>query len=441
MYTTQNFTLQAGLVRSELKHYDSRGWFIEYYDVNPYDISLERKRIRLNAQRKQCKSLAEFRVYARGIMLSLDNQLAAALVQRQSLLAPASQVLPVILPQTAVAQPVMPIANPVSDVAEAEPIKPIHTNSRYFTPFKTVVDLYIKEKQRELSGSTMRTYSCFCKQINDWVKKTLPDCQICQFTRDMACDYMEFVFEGKNSKGKKQVRKKINEDFVSSRTYNNNLKQARAFFAWAVEKCYIVENPFDKIKTKKERMKVRVEIPEDDRKRIAAYFAKRQPAMEIICHLVYTSLLRPVEITRVRVEQLDFEHHMIRLNGTQTKNGKDRAGRIDDELEALLREHIRGAKPKDFLFANGNWKPGAKAMASHSFGLAWVRMRKDLRLPDEYQLYSLRDTGIAQPLRQGVACLDMMQAAGHSDLKMTTRYADHTDPELMNRLNAKAPRF
>jgi len=444
MYCNQNFLLQAGLVRSELKHHDCRGWFIEYYDVNPNDTTLVRKRIRLNAERKRCKSLAEFRVYARGVMLSLDNQLAAALMQRQTILNQAYQTLPThIAQQSGINQPNLPTA-PVmitTDCDVTTPVKPVNAQSRYFTPFNVAIDLYIKDKERELSGSTMRTYSCFCKQINEWVKKKMPSCQICQFSREMAIKYMEFVYEGKNSKGKKQVRKKINEDFVSSRTYNNNLKQARAFFGWALEKCYIAENPFDKIKTKKERQKARVIIPAEDRARIITYFRKHLPAMEIICRLVYTSLLRPIEITRVRVEQLDFEHHMIRMSGSQTKNGKDRAGRIDDELEALLREHIQRAKPSDYLFANGNWRPGINPMASHSFGLAWVRMRKALKFPDAYQLYSLRDTGISSPLRDGCSCLDVMQAAGHSDLRMTTRYADHTDPELMNRLNAQAPKF
>lgn len=78
---------------------------------------------------------------------------------------------------------------------------------------------------------------------------------------------------------------------------------------------------------------------------------------------------------------------------------------------------------------------------SHSFTLVWAEMRESLSLPETYQLYSLRDSGINSMLKANVNDLDVMQAAGHSDLKMTTRYANHIDSNLINRLNEQAPAF
>ena len=57
------------------------------------------------------------------------------------------------------------------------------------------------------------------------------------------------------------------------------------------------------------------------------------------------------------------------------------------------------------------------------------------------QLYSLRDTGINGMLKAGIDPLSVMQAADHSDLSMTTRYANHAAPELFRKLNEKAPSF
>ena len=68
-------------------------------------------------------------------------------------------------------------------------------------------------------------------------------------------------------------------------------------------------------------------------------------------------------------------------------------------------------------------------------------MREALGLLETYQLYSLRDSGINGMLKANVNDLDVMQAAGHSDLKMTTRYANHVDSNLINRLNEQAPDF
>lgn len=63
------------------------------------------------------------------------------------------------------------------------------------------------------------------------------------------------------------------------------------------------------------------------------------------------------------------------------------------------------------------------------------------RLPDEYQLYSLKDTAINSMLKAGVDDLSVMQAAGHKDLKMTVIYAYHHDAALIDNLNKKAPKF
>jgi integrase len=114
---------------------------------------------------------------------------------------------------------------------------------------------------------------------------------------------------------------------------------------------------------------------------------------------------------------------------------------MDKDLEALLREHIKGADPDDYVFGAGTWLPGKTPSASHSYTIIWDRMRDALKLPKEYQLYSLRDSGINNLLRAGAKDLDVVQIVGHSDLAMTFRYANHVDKDLINRINKIAPEF
>ena len=208
-----------------------------------------------------------------------------------------------------------------------------------------------------------------------------------------------------------------------------------------MEKSYARINPFEHLKQKKAQGKDRTIIPKEVRDRIVAYFREKNPAFIIVMQLVYKSFLRPVEITRVKVEQLNFEKHCIEMKGSQKKNGKDHNCRMDDKLEALLRDHIRGAKPDDFVFGAGTWKPSQTPAASHSFTIIWDRMREALKLPREYQLYSLRDSGINNLLKAGATDLDVVQIVGHSDLSMTFCYANHIDESLIERINKIAPEF
>ena len=126
------------------------------------------------------------------------------------------------------------------------------------------------------------------------------------------------------------------------------------------------------------------------------------------------------------------------MPGEITKNGKERFGRMDDGLKRLLRTYLAGAGPNDYLFSNRAWTYGDRPKNSQMFAKEWMKMRDELHLPAKYQLYSLRDTGIHDLLLDGVADIDVMHAAGHSDLSMTTRYADHIDDGLIARINDKA---
>ena len=212
-------------------------------------------------------------------------------------------------------------------------------------------------------------------------------------------------------------------------------------FNWAIEKCYCKVNPFAKIKPKREEAKTRILIPEEWRKKIREYFEKTNPQYLIICELVHTSLIRPAEISRLQAYMVNINDSCIVLPASITKNHKERRARLSDELKAMLGKHIMGAKPDDYLFADRCWLCGKVPMTSNSYGKVWDNMRSEIGLPKEMQLYSLRDTGITGMLKAGIDPLSVMQAADHSDLSMTTRYANHADPDLFRELNEKAPSF
>ena len=61
-------------------------------------------------------------------------------------------------------------------------------------------------------------------------------------------------------------------------------------------------------------------------------------------------------------------------------------------------------------------------------------MRQVTGLPDEMQLYSLRDTGITDLLHAGVGQLTVQHHADHSSLAISGIYTDHFDAGLNERV-------
>ena len=210
-------------------------WQIEYYVFSPVTNQMERKRMRLNKLRRHCGTLKEFKAHAANIVQTINNQLAGGW----------------------------------SPFGESE-------NIRYYTTLDEVMRLYIEEKEKELKKDTMRSYKSFCKIFGEWCLKTVPGCKCIQFNRVLAIRYMDYVY---------------NERKVSARSYNNQLKMARAFFSWAVEKCYCKENPFEMLRVKKEAEKKRIIIDADTRRRIRDYFERENPGFIVVMELIYTSFL------------------------------------------------------------------------------------------------------------------------------------------------------
>jgi site-specific recombinase XerD len=110
-----------------------------------------------------------------------------------------------------------------------------------------VIRYYLAEKKRELRENTMRSYQSFCRQLENWAVKNLPKNIFCPLINHNAAIRFMDDFYNRN---------------VNARSYNNVLKGCRAFFGWCIEKGYSNQNPFEKIKVKKEPKKKRISTPQ-----------------------------------------------------------------------------------------------------------------------------------------------------------------------------------
>lgn len=371
-------------IPAALNHSKSMGWTIDYYVYNPVSNKLDRRRMRLNKLRERYTSTSAFRRAAADIVFTINQKLAGGWT-------------------------------------------PFGTseNVRYYTPLPVVVDYYLKEKEKDLRPETMRSYRSFCKIFLEWIAQEVPNCKCLLFNKTLAVRYMDDYYQ------KRQVE---------ARSYNNQLKMARAFFSWCMEKCYVKENPFEFIKPKKTQQKHRTVIDATTRAQIRRYFEEHEPGFMIVMELIYTSFIRPIEVSRIQVGQIDVMNKCIHFSGEKTKNGHERVAPLSDEL--LLRIiPLIASVPNDWYLIGKGYRPQPTPLSKKMYGKQWLKMRKALNLPDTMQLYSLRDTGFFDCLKAGIPALTVMQAADHHDLAMTTRYANHVDKNMVDIIRQQAPDF
>lgn len=377
---TSVFSKLVEFVPPKLKN-NSLGWHVEYYVLDPIGGNLIRKRFRLNFLYSKCSSKKEFYLRANQVLQEISSRLSSGW-------------------------------SPISE----------ESSNRYYVSIFTAFDRFLLAKGKELRPDSMRTYKGIIKLLKDWLETPI---YCVSFSAETALEFMDYCYH---------------EREISNRTYNSYLKQCKVVFSWLESNLYIRENPFEKLKKKKEEEKIRDIIPANTRSLITDYLKVTCPGYLLVCELVFYSLLRPSEISRLQVKHLHLEDSLIQLSADITKSHCERTAALTDSMVIRFREFVGSLPSHYYLFGTG-FQPSEKPLKIKSYQNQWVLVRQSLGLPESYQLYSLRDSGIVEKFRAGLDPVTIMQAAGHHDLSVTTVYADHFDKDLVLSLRKSSPNF
>ena len=166
----QNFGTMRRYLPAVLRQ-NSMGWYIEYYAYNQISQSLERKRVRVNRERKRARTFAEFRSITSQMIIRINCQLAGGwspyaitdttqVVQVQTLQAQGMQVVQTqgvqVAPVTVQTQAVpvtttIPLPSSSFTQSSTQVQQPKDDGSILVTD---MIEKFIKDKQRELTENT-----------------------------------------------------------------------------------------------------------------------------------------------------------------------------------------------------------------------------------------------------------------------------------------------
>jgi len=378
--------LSSNFLPAILREYKS-GWIIEYYVEHPATHNLERKKIKLTRLVSRYKLIKDARIHANKIIMSLNIKLATGW-------------------------------NPLF----------ASEDSRLYTSMNEVAEKFLAEKRKELRKDSMRSYDSLISIFSNWIDSHVPVEYLSMINKLHIARFMDYVYNERN---------------VSANTYNGYIKVGRAFFNWAKEKCYIKENPFEQIKTKPKTDKKRTIIPHETREKITDYLLSDIIGKNylITLKLIYNTLLRPAEIRRIRIENIDLQNKIIIVPPSAAKNKKQRIIALTDDVIEGLESLNLSSYPASYFVMGDGLKPNSKSLSDAYLTKYWDRLRKKLNLPTEMQQYSFRDSGIFEMLKSGIDPLSVKQHADHHSLEMTTIYSNHVDPNLAKIIRDKSPTF
>ena len=229
------------------------------------------------------------------------------------------------------------------------------------------------------------------------------------------------------------------EKKVKIRTYNNYKTGLTTIFNELVERNYSEINPFLRIK------KFKKQDPE-----ISFYTVEERNVMReklpglnfelfVISQLIYYCFLRPQEIVRLRIENIDLANRCINIPPDVSKNKKQQKVNIPDSFLPVISKLNIIDFPRNYYVFSKNLKPGTFLIAPTRIAGAWQKARIILGI--NRTLYNLKHTGIGVAIAAGINLRDIQLQGRHYSLEYTQIYADKISRTPSEKLNQLFPQF
>ena len=223
----------------------------------------------------------------------------------------------------------------------------------------------------------------------------------------------------------------------SNKSYNKNLNYLSAIMDELLHWDLIEINPCTKIRRLPEEESIFNRTPTDEEhKKIKKELSKNHQYFCNFLEVEYYTGIRPKEILSIQLYMIDLDNREIHLPPKITKSGtKKRVVVINNHLYNLLLDMELSMYPKEFyLFGSYREKgkgnvgkfldfiPGPTKIKRDTATKRWKRIVKD-GLKINVNLYAYKHKGGDDKLKAGVNLDSIRNQYGHSDKKMTERYA------------------
>ncbi len=149
---------------------------------------------------------------------------------------------------------------------------------------------------------------------------------------------------------------------------------------------------------------------------------KEHTQLYLFVRFMHNCFLRPgMEIRLMKVEWIDFTRGTITVPDAFCKSRKKTITIPDKFLKVLFEYKLHHAQ-KDFYVFGKCGKPGPMAWGKNYFRNQFVKIRKELKLPNFYKLYSFKHTGNVAAYDAGLNLSSIQLQNGHTSINTTNNY-------------------
>lgn len=280
--------------------------------------------------------------------------------------------------------------------------------SRGFTLIQDCLDRYLEyiEKKGDRYKTRMR-YKSSVNILREFFESlVVPPKFVYQFDQALIIDFLDWILLDRDA---------------SARTRNNYRAWVFGLCEFLKSRKYITVNPVENIEILRETAKKRKDLSKEQLAKMRKHLTEKDPHFLLACEMEYYTFIRPNELSHLRVRDVSLENQTIFVSGTFSKNHKDGYVGINKRICKLMIELKVLEQPGEYYLFGKGFFPRNERYNADQYNRRWKKMREELGWSEEYQFYSLKDSGI-RDLANDAGIVVARDQARHSDVATTNRY-------------------
>lgn len=284
------------------------------------------------------------------------------------------------------------------------------------SPISLCMDVWVKHREErkennQISCAALKNNKILIKHFTDWLTKyNYLSRKVGSFT----------VVDIDNFLGFKSNERKWGK--VSYNTYRTDLN---TFFNYLKKTKVIFENPVEESEKKNiKNDSSRFVIYEVDELRNVVRTMKSDPdyfGLYIASKMLYLYNIRPIEMTRIQIADLNFQKHTLRLPSSKTKNEREAIFALNDEMYNLLKDLTMDC-PQNYFVFGPRCKPSELQVEQQYFTQKFRHFRTKYGFGSHLKFYALKHSSNFYDLEDGASFYSIMEKNRHSSLQVTTAY-------------------
>lgn len=285
-------------------------------------------------------------------------------------------------------------------------------DNRGYTLLIEALDKYSASLDRLPKYKTRKSYSSRLTILREYISSLLlPPKYVYQFDAGFISDFLDWIYLDRE---------------CSARTRNNYRGWCSSLAAFFIERQYIANNPVEAVKTISETPKKRQPLTQAMLRTMSRYLDEHDKMFLLACRMEYYTFIRPEELSHVKIGDISIKDQTIFISAEVSKNKRDgKVGLNDTILKMMLDMGIFSHPSNCYLFGK-NMRVSEERGDSEQFRRLWKKMRTALHWSDDYQFYSLKDSGL-RDLANSEGIIVARDQARHTDVATTNKYLQGRD--------------